>query len=80
MRAKRTEVDPALVKQLMPEIAPKVIAEFVDRKRLVDVMKEYNRAESELQNVLKIIGYTDRLKLSVNENGEVAGAEESEAA
>lgn len=80
MRVKRTEVDPTLVKERMPELASKVIAEFVDRKRLIDVMKEYNRPESELQSVLKVIGYTDRLKLLVSENGEPAAPEESEAA
>ncbi len=77
-QVKRTEVDPQLVREMMPELADKVVAEYVDRKRLLDVMKEYNRSEAELQSVLKIIGYTDRLKLSVNEIGESAQSPEDQ--
>ena len=37
----------------------------MDRKHLVSVMKEHGLEDSMLNEVLDIIGYTDRMSLSV---------------
>jgi hypothetical protein len=48
----QTEVNTEKVKEAFPEIAPLVVAEKVERKRLLDVMKEYGIDKKRLDEVL----------------------------
>ena len=48
----QTEINTQKVKDVFPEIAPLVIAEKVERKRLVDTMKEFGIESARLQEVL----------------------------
>ena len=68
-RIKRTEVAPDLVRQLFPEFAARVIGEHVERQRLLAVMREFGVPADKIDLVTKIIGYTDRLSLSVKDFG-----------
>ena len=66
-KIKKTEIDPNAVRQHLPDIADLVIQEHVQRKRLVSVMKEHTIEKDKIDLVTNIIGYNDRLKLSVSE-------------
>jgi len=64
-KIKRTEVSPIKLRSVFPDLAPVVITEKVERKRLEAVMKEYGVDLSRIDEVLDVIGYADRLKLVV---------------
>jgi hypothetical protein len=64
----QTEVNTEKVKQTFPEIAPLVIAEKVERKRLLDVMKEYGIDKKRLEEVLDPKDTYYRLNLEIEMN------------
>ena len=66
-RVKRTEINPVRVREVFPSLADQVITEHVERERLKLVLKEHGLEESELQKVLDITGYNDRLNISLND-------------
>lgn len=61
----QTEVNTQKVKDLFPEIAPIVIAEKVERKRLLDVMQEFGIDKKRLEEVLDPSNSYYRLNLEV---------------
>jgi ribonuclease D len=63
-KTRRTEVNPALVRQLFPEIADMVIRQQVERAHLVAVMREQGIDEKRLKEVLTVIGTEDRFTFS----------------
>ncbi len=66
-KVKKTEVNVGKVRSQLPEIADLVIRESVERKHLLAVMKEHNISEDKLSDVLDIVGYSDRINLTVGE-------------
>ena len=66
-KVKRTEVNPAKVRKVFPNIADMVITDHVERKHLKAVMKEAGIDVSKLDLVLDIIGYNDRMSLSLKD-------------
>lgn len=66
-KVKKTEVNPQKLKSEFPDIAPMVVVESVDKKRLAAVMKEYGVDQRAIDAITDIIGYTDRLNLRVGE-------------
>lgn len=66
-KIKRTEVNPQKVRREFPEIAEQVITDFVDRKTLQAVMKEYGIHPDKIDDVSDITGWTERLSLSLKD-------------
>lgn len=64
-RVKRTEIDPGRVRELLPELAPLVISEYVERQRLIAVLKEHGADADAVEKVTNIVGYNDRLYLDL---------------
>jgi hypothetical protein len=61
----QTEINTQKVKELFPEIVPLVVAEKVERKRLLDVMQEYGIDKKRLDEVLEPSNSYHRLNLEV---------------
>lgn len=72
-RIKKTEVNPQKVKEQFPELAEQAVTEHVERARLLALMKEHGRDPKELESVLDIIGYNDRLYISIGTISEEEG-------
>jgi ribonuclease D len=66
-KVKRTEVNPARVREVFPEFADEVIQEFVDRKRFDSVAKERGLPRSAIESVLDTVGFNDRLQLTLKD-------------
>lgn len=64
---KRTTINPVLVREVFPSLADQVITEHVERDRMKLVLKEQGFNEKDLEKVLKTIGYTDRLSISLSD-------------
>lgn len=64
-QVKRTEINPERVREVFPTLADRVISETVERKRLLAVMKEFGIDEGELEQVLEVSGFYDRMFLKV---------------
>lgn len=66
-RIKQTTVSPQKVKTEFPDIAPLAIGESVERKKLVALLEEHGYDKRDLERVLDITGYTDRVHISVKD-------------
>jgi 3'-5' exonuclease len=66
-KIKRTEISPIKVRENMPGLADLAISEYVERDRLKALMKEHGIADSKLEEVMDVVGYTDRLSLTVKD-------------
>ncbi|RMG43433.1 MAG: hypothetical protein D6719_03780 [Candidatus Dadabacteria bacterium] len=66
-KARQTEIDPEKVRRELPEIAELVIDEYVDKKHLAEVAKEYGIDKKELDKVTDIIGYQHRMRISLKD-------------
>lgn len=66
-KIKNTEVNPDKVRRELPTIAELVISEHVDKKRLRAVMKEHGIDERMFDKVSDIIGYVDRMTLTLGD-------------
>jgi ribonuclease D len=62
----QTEINTQKVKDLFPQLVPMVVAEKVERKRLLDVMQEYGIDKKRLEEVLDPANSYHRLNLEVN--------------
>jgi hypothetical protein len=66
-KVKRTEVNCERVRQMFPEFSGEVIKEFVDRKRFEAVAAERGLPKSTIESVLDVVGYNERLSLSLKD-------------
>jgi hypothetical protein len=62
-KVKRTEVNVQKVRELYPEFADEVIAEYVERKRFDMLARERGLPKNAIESVLETVGYTERLQL-----------------
>ena len=66
-KVKKTEINPEKVRKELPSIADLVISEHVERARLISVMKEQGIEDWKQDLVMDIIGYTDRMTLTLKD-------------
>lgn len=64
---KRTEINPAKVRELLPDIADLAIEESVKRFKLKDLMEEHSLEKTLLDEVTEVIGFTERLNLKLGD-------------
>lgn len=64
-KVRRFEIIPAKLREIMPDLAPQVIREEVNKGRLATLMKEHGVPEEKMEEVQQLVGYNDRLYLSL---------------
>ena len=64
-KVRRTEVNPTLVRELLPEIADAAIVESVQKQRLKSLIEEYGLDKAMIDEVSELLRYDERLKLKL---------------
>jgi hypothetical protein len=67
-KVKRTEVNVQRVRDLFPEFAHEVVAEYVERKRFDMVARERGLPKNAIESVLDTVGYNERLQLALKDD------------